>query len=148
MASRTLRIENRGGQMVFRGGPVVGLRPVNELAVECRFRVDLMCADWDAPAVRELRGSSRAVTGFIAKIAAAAGDIPEGKAVRVRLTGARVVKIGKGTSADIGFEVAPADKWPDATAFDAHRDAPEAAPPAPPAPAKSAWDEIEDDGEF
>ena len=53
-------------------------------------RVDLMCADWDAPKVRELRGSSRAVTGFIARVALAAGDIPDGKAVRIRLTGARV----------------------------------------------------------
>lgn len=45
MVSRTLRIENRGGQMVLRGGPVVGMRPVAELAVECRFRVDLMCGE-------------------------------------------------------------------------------------------------------
>ena len=28
MASRTLRIENRGGQMMLRGGPVVGMRAV------------------------------------------------------------------------------------------------------------------------
>lgn len=40
-----MRIENRGGQMVLRGGPVVGLRPLAELSVECRFRVDLMCAE-------------------------------------------------------------------------------------------------------
>ncbi len=84
-------------------------------------RIDLMCADWAEPKVRELRGSSRAITGFIARIAQAAGDVPEGKAVRVRITGARVVKIGKGTSAEIGFEIAPRDKWPDVAAFDAHR---------------------------
>ena len=80
-----------------------------------------MCADWAEPKVRELRGSSRAITGFIARIAQAAGNVPAGKAVRIRITGARVVKIGKGTSAEISFEVAPRDKWPDTAAFDAHR---------------------------
>ena len=45
MAGRSLRIENRGGQMVFRGGPVVGLQPVMDLALECRFRVDRMCGE-------------------------------------------------------------------------------------------------------
>ena len=85
-------------------------------------RVELMCGDWSAPQVRELRGSSRAIIGFIVRIAEAAGDIPDGKAVRVRLTGARVVKIGKGTSAEINFEIAPRDKWPAVAAFDAHRD--------------------------
>ncbi len=85
------------------------------------IRIDLMCADWAEPKVRELRGSSRAITGFIVRVAQAAGEIPDGKAVRIRLTGARVVKIGKGTSAEIGFEIAPRDKWPDAAAFDDHR---------------------------
>ncbi len=84
-------------------------------------RIDLMCADWAEPKVRELRGSSRAITGFITRIAQAAGDVPEGKAVRVRITGARVVTIGKGTSVAIDFEIAPRDKWPDVAAFDAHR---------------------------
>ncbi len=45
MASRTLRIENRGGQMVLRGGSVVGMLPLAELAIECRFRVDLICVE-------------------------------------------------------------------------------------------------------
>ena len=88
------------------------------------FCIDLMCADWPEPQVRQLRGSSRAITGFIARIAEAAeaaGAVPDGKAVRVRLTGARVVKIGKGTSAEIGFEIAPRDNWPLVAAFDAHR---------------------------
>jgi hypothetical protein len=84
-------------------------------------RIDLMSADWAEPKVRELRGSSRAITGFIVRVAQAAGEIPDGKAVRIRLTGARVVKIGKGTSAEIGFEIAPRDKWPDVVAFDDHR---------------------------
>ncbi len=86
-------------------------------------RIDLMCADWAEPKVRELRGSSRAITGFITRIAQAAGDVPEGKAVRVRITGARVVKIGKGTSAEIGFEIAPRDKWPDRSDFEAAAEA-------------------------
>ena len=94
-------------------------------------RVDLMCDAWAEPKVRELRGSSRAIIGFIVRIAEAAGAVPEGKAVRVRVTGARVKTIGKGTSAEIGFEIAPKDKWPDVAAFDEHRDAPE--PTAAPA---------------
>ena len=85
------------------------------------IKIDLMCADWPEPKVRELRGSSRAITGFIARIAEAAGAVPDGKAVRIRLTGARVVKIGKGTSAEIGFQIAPADRWPDVAAFGEHR---------------------------
>ena len=85
------------------------------------IRIDLMCADWDEPRVRELRGSSRAITGFIARVALAAGDVPVGKAVRVRITGAKVLKFGKGSSVDLGFEIAPRDKWPAVTAFDDHR---------------------------
>jgi hypothetical protein len=84
-------------------------------------RVDLMCADWAEPRVRELRGSSRCITGLVARIAEAAGAVPEGKAVRVRVTGASVKTFGKGSSAEIGFEIAPRDKWPDVVAFDAHR---------------------------
>ncbi len=83
--------------------------------------IDVMSTDWPEPQVRQLRGSSRAITGFIARIAEAAGAVPEDKAVRIRLTGARVVKIGKGTSAEIDFDVAPRDKWPGVRAFDAHR---------------------------
>jgi len=90
-------------------------------------RVDLMCAAWPEPQVRQLRGSSRAITGFIARIAEAAGTVPTGKAVRIRLTGARVVNIGKGTSAEINFEIAPKDKWPAVATFDEHRDGPEPA---------------------
>ena len=83
--------------------------------------IDVMSIDWPEPQVRQLRGSSRAITGFIARIAEAAGAVPDGKAVRVRLTGARVVKIGKGTSAEINFEIAPRDKWPAVSIFDEHR---------------------------
>ena len=93
--------------------------------------IDVMSTDWPEPQVRELRGSSRAITGFIARIAEAAGAVPTDKAVRVRLTGARVKKIGKGTSAEIGFEIAPRDKWPDVAAFDEHRDAPDTPEAAP-----------------
>ncbi len=97
--------------------------------------IDVMSADWPEPQVRQLRGSSRAITGFIARIAEAAGKVPDGRAVRVRITGASVKKIGKGTSAEIGFEIAPRDKWPAAATFDEHRDAPE--PTAAPAPSKN-----------
>ena len=84
-------------------------------------RVDLMCDAWPEPKVRELRGSSRAITGWIARVALAAGDVPASKAVRVRLNGVKMLKFGKGSSVDIGFEIAPRDKWPDVAAFDAHR---------------------------
>ncbi len=85
-------------------------------------RVDLMCDAWPEPKVRELRGSSRAITGWIARVALAAGDVPASKAVRVRLNGVKMLKFGKGSSVDIGFEIAPRDKWPDVSIFDAHRD--------------------------
>ena len=83
--------------------------------------IDVMSTDWPEPQVRQLRGSSRAITGFIARIALAAGGVPAGKAVRIRITGAKVMKFGKGTSAEIGFEIAPQEKWPDVAAFDDHR---------------------------
>ena len=83
--------------------------------------IDVMCADWPEPKVRELRGSSRAITGWIGRIALAAGDVPEGKVIRIRVTDAKVLTFGKGSSVDIGFEIAPQDKWPDAAAFDDHR---------------------------
>jgi hypothetical protein len=107
--------------------------------------LDLMCADWPEPKVRELRASSRAVTGFIARVALAAGDIPAGKAVRIRLTGAKAVRFGKGSSVNIDFELAPRDKWPDVAAFDEHRDAvPEAAPVVPVTKSAGAFDDLED----
>jgi hypothetical protein len=83
--------------------------------------IDVMGRDWPDPKLRQLRGSSRAITKFIARIAEAAGDIPNGKAVRVRITGAKAIKCGKGSSVDIGFEMAPRDAWPDVTTFDDHR---------------------------
>ncbi|MCL5779092.1 hypothetical protein M1105_19185 [Limibaculum sp. FT325] len=70
------------------------------------------------PKVRRLRASSRAVTTFIAGVANTAGDIPAGKAVRVRITGVQLVKIGRGTSVDLSFEVMPRDEWPDLASFD------------------------------
>jgi len=97
-------------------------------------KIDLMCDAWSAPKVRELRGSSRAIIGFITRVAEAAGTVPTGKAVRVRIDGARVVNIGKGTSVDIEFEIAPRDKWPAIAAFDAHRDAPDTPEAAPATP--------------
>jgi hypothetical protein len=87
--------------------------------------IDLMCSDWSEPQVRQLRGSSRAITGFVTRVAEAAGTVPDGKAVRVRITGANVKKFGMGSSADLAFEIAPKEKWPAAATFDEHRDAPE-----------------------
>ena len=101
-------------------------------------RIDLMSTDWPAPNVRELRASSHAVKRFVERVALAAGDIADGKAVRVQLTGARVVKIGKGSSVDIGFDIAPRDRWPDVSIFDEHRDAPDATPEAAPVPAAAS----------
>jgi hypothetical protein len=95
-------------------------------------RIDLMCADWPEPQVRELRGSSRAITGFIAQVAEQAGDVPAGRAVRIRVGAAKPVRFGKGSSVNIGFEIAPPAKWPDVAAFDAHREAAEPAAAKPP----------------
>ena len=85
------------------------------------IKIDVMSADWLEPKVRELRASSRAVTGFVARVALEAGDVPDGKAVRVRITGAKMLKFGKGSSVDLSFEIAPRDRWPDVAAFDEHR---------------------------
>ncbi len=93
--------------------------------------IDLMCADWPDPKVRQLRGSSRAITRFIAGVAEAAGDVPDGKAVRIRLNGARVRKFGKGSSAEINFDIAPRDRWPSVATFDEYRDATDAPEDAP-----------------
>jgi hypothetical protein len=103
-------------------------------------RIDLMCADWPDPKVRELRGSSRAITGFIAQVAEQAGDVPAGRAVRIRIGAAKPVRFGKGSSVVIGFEIAPPDKWPDVATFDAHREAAESAAAAAPNAAGAAPD--------
>ncbi len=107
-----------------------------------------MSDTWPEPKVRELRASSRAVTGFIARVALAAGDVPEGKAVRIRITGAKAVRLGKGSSVDIGFEVAPQTAWPEVTAFDEHREPPDpestAAPVAAAASSEGPFDGLED----
>ncbi len=79
--------------------------------------LDLRSDAWGEPAVRELRGGSRAITSFIASVANEAGDIPNGKAVRVRIVAVDTVKFGRGTSTEIKFEIAPKDKWPDLSTF-------------------------------
>ena len=93
--------------------------------------LDVSSPGWPEPRVRQLRASSRCVTSFVARIAEAAGEVPEDRAVRVRITGATVVKFGKGSSADITFNVAPREKWPPRDVFDAEpvaAEAPKAAP--------------------
>ena len=86
--------------------------------------LDLMSDAFAEPRVREFRGNSRAVTTFIANVASEAGEIPAGKAVRVRIKAVRQINVGRGTSIDLEFDLAPQDKWPDLSAFDAHRDVP------------------------
>ncbi len=79
--------------------------------------LDLRSEAWGEPAVRELRGGSRAITSFIASVAKEAGEIPNGKAVRVRILAVDTVKFGRGTSTEIRFEIAPKSKWPDLSTF-------------------------------
>jgi len=109
-------------------------------------QVDVYCADWPEPQVRQLRGSSRAVVGFVTRLDAAALDAPEGKAIAVKIGGTRIAKMGKGSTAEVAFDVAPRDKWPDRAIFDevAEADDDAAPPPPPPAPPKSAWEGLED----
>ena len=90
--------------------------------------IDLRCDAWPEPQVRQMRGNSRAVTGFVSRVAQQAGDVPGDKAVRLRITDARVVKVGKGTSVDLRFEIAPRDRWPDRAIFDDGSAEPAAAP--------------------
>ena len=115
-------------------------------------QVDVYCAAWPDPKVRQLRGSSKALIGFVKRLDAAAAGGPDSKAVTVRIGATRIAKIGQGTSAEVSFEAAPPAKWLDRSIFDevadeADGEAPPA-PPAPPAPKKSAWDELEDSVEF
>jgi hypothetical protein len=111
-------------------------------------QVDVFCAAWPEPQVRQLRGSSRAVVGFVTRLDAAALDAPDDKAVAVKIGGTRIAKMGKGSTAEVAFEVAPREKWPDRALFDKVADEADDAPPAPAAPAKSPWDSLEDAVEF
>jgi AraC-like DNA-binding protein len=43
MVAGSLRIENHGGTLMLRGGRLARATPLTELALECRFRVDLIC---------------------------------------------------------------------------------------------------------
>ncbi len=80
--------------------------------------LELRSEAWDDPPVRELRGGSRAITSFVASVAKEAGDIPNGKAVRVRILAVDIVKFVRGTSTEIRFEIAPKSKWPDLSTFE------------------------------
>ena len=121
--------------------------PDHKPAVE----LSVFCADWPEPRARQLRASSRCVTDFIARVSEAAGSVPADRAVRVRITGARVVKVGKGSSADIEFNIAPPAKWPDRAIFDEteddDNDDARVVDFAPPASAKTPWveDDLEDE---
>jgi len=66
--------------------------------------------------VRELRGNSKAITSFISAVAMSAknaGVTADGRIPVVALEKAKLVKIGQGTSVDVLFKMAPADKWMD-----------------------------------
>jgi len=113
-------------------------------------QVDVYCAAWPDPQIRQLRGSSKALIGFVKRLDAAAAGAPDDKAVTVRIGAARITKIGQGTSAEASFEVAPPAKWLDRSIFDETEDNEEdddarVVDFAPPAPAKSAWDDLEDE---
>jgi len=84
--------------------------------------------------VRELRGNSKALTGFIAAIAREVGSqaAADGPLPLIRIEGSKVVKIGQGTSVDVQYKLAPAAKWVDRSVLHA-----DGADPAP-APAKAA----------
>lgn len=105
--------------------------------------VDFFCAAWPEPQIRQFRGSSKAVVGFVTRLDAAAADAPDNKAIAVKIGASRITKIGQGTSAEVGFTVAPPSKWPDRRLFDDQADEAETTPPAPLAPAKSAWDGVD-----
>ena len=80
--------------------------------------VDFFCAAWPEPQIRQFRGSSKAVTGFVARLNEAAADAPDTTAIAVKIGGTRITKIGQGTSAEVAFDVAPLGKWPDRSIFD------------------------------
>jgi hypothetical protein len=106
--------------------------------------LDVSSPDWPEPRVRQLRASSRCVTSFVARIAEAASEVPEDRVVRVKITGANVVKFGRGSSADITFNVAPREKWPQRDFFDAAAEAIEAEEPKPAQADATGFDEDAD----
>lgn len=64
--------------------------------------------------VRELRGNSKALIGFVQGVAKAASDADatmDGPLPLVRIDKAALVKIGQGTSVNISFTMAPVAKW-------------------------------------
>ena len=93
---------------------------------------------------RQLRGNSKALTGFIAAIAREVGSqaAADGPLPLIRIEGSKVVKIGQGTSVDVQYKLAPAAKWVDRSVL--HADGAEPAP-APAKAAKAAPKAAEDD---
>lgn len=121
-----LRVDQAGADWVPLNAPDEWTNPPQpSIEHSAGVRIDVMCNDWPDPKVRELRGNSRAVTGLIAAISEQAGDLQKGKAVLVRIKAARIRKVGRGSSVDFDFEIAPSDRWLDLATFDAHRDAPQ-----------------------
>jgi hypothetical protein len=107
--------------------------------------VDFFCAAWPAPQIRQFRGLSKAVTGFVARLNEAAADAPDTKAIAVKIGASRITKIGQGTSAEVDFDVAPLGKWPDRRLFDDDYDEADEADDEAPTTKKSGWDGVSDD---
>jgi hypothetical protein len=90
--------------------------------------------------VRELRGNSKAIIGFVQSVAKAASDAgatTDGTIPLVRIDKAALVKIGQGTSVNISFTMAPKEKWMARAVLDGVAEEKPAAP-APKAAAKAA----------
>ena len=65
----------------------------------------------DSP-VRVASASSKAFTSFVSAIAQKAGsDLPDDAWPTIRVDSVTTVKVGKGSSIDIAFTMAPRDKW-------------------------------------
>jgi hypothetical protein len=74
-------------------------------------QLDVVLAGGD---VRELRGNSKAIIGFVQSVAQAAseaGATTDGPIPLVRIDKVVLVKIGQGTSVNIAFTLAPKEKW-------------------------------------
>ncbi len=138
-----LRVDQAGADWVPLNAPDEWTNPpAPSVEHSPGVRLDVFCKDWPDPKVRELRGNSRAVTGLVSEIVEKAGDMVKRKAVLVRIDAARIVKVGRGSTVNFDFTVAPADRWPDLSTLDPHRDAPQ--PQPAPAQSGDAWGDDDD----
>lgn len=97
----------------------------------------------DSP-IRVASASSKAFTSFISAVASKAGsDLPDDAWPTIRVDGVTTVKVGKGSSIDISFTMAPRDRW-----YKPEREAPAAAPAAPKQKPLVEQNDLGDDAEF